>query len=63
MHGFRCQALVPLGLPSSPLEYLADGFPAQPVLHCQRGTRDIRVLVRIGDDFFVALANFFKRES
>jgi hypothetical protein len=29
MLGFRCQALISLSLPSSPLEYLADGFPAQ----------------------------------
>ena len=62
MLGFRCQALISLSLPSSPLEYLADGFPAQAVLH-QRGARDFRVLVRIGDNLFVALANLFKRES
>jgi hypothetical protein len=63
MHGSRYQALVSLGLPSIPLEYLADGFPAQAVLHCQAGARDFRVLARIGDDLFVALANLFKRES
>jgi hypothetical protein len=63
MHGFRCQALVPLGLASSALEYRADGFPAQAVLHCQGGTRDFGVLMRMGDDFVIALANLFKRES
>ena len=45
-----------LSLPSGPLEYLADGFPGQAVLHRQGGARDFRVLVRIGDDLFVAHA-------
>jgi hypothetical protein len=63
MQGFRCQALVSLGLPSTPIKDHADGFPAQAVLPSKGGIRDFRVLVRIGDYFFVALANLFKRES
>jgi hypothetical protein len=60
MQGVRCQALFLLGSPSATIEDEADGFPAQAVLHRKGGFRDFGVLVRIGDDFFVALANVFK---
>jgi hypothetical protein len=63
MVGFRCQALVSLGLLAAPIKDKANGFPTQAVLDPKGGVRDFRVLVRIGDDFFVALANLFKRES
>ena len=61
MYGFRCQALVSLGPLSTPIKDKADRFPVQAVLHPERGVRNFGVLVRIGDDFFVALANLFKR--
>jgi hypothetical protein len=63
MLGLRCQAQVSLGPPSIPFKDKSDVFPAQAVLRPKRGVRDFRVLVRIGNDFFVALANLFKRES
>jgi hypothetical protein len=63
MYGFRCQALVSLGPLSTPITAKADRFPVQAVLHPERGVRNFGVLVRIGDDFFVALANLFKRQS
>jgi hypothetical protein len=63
MYGFRCQALVSLGPLSTPIKDKADRFPVQAVLHPERGVRDFGVLVRIGDDFFVALANLLKRQS
>src|ERR1700733_15501787 len=63
MYGFRCQALVSLGPLSTPIKDKADRFPVQAVLHPERGVRNFGVLVRIGDDFFVALANLFKRQS
>jgi hypothetical protein len=63
MYGFRCQALVSLGPLSTPIKDKADRFPVQAVLHPERGVRNFGVLVRIGDDFSVALANLFKRQS
>jgi hypothetical protein len=63
MLGLRCQALVSLGPLSTPIKDLANGFPAQAVPRPKSGIRDFRMLVRIGDDFFVALANLFERES
>src|ERR1700733_15155183 len=63
MYGFRCQALVSLGPLSTPIKDKADRFPVQAVLHPERGVRNFGVLVRIGDDFFLALANLFKRQS
>jgi hypothetical protein len=63
MYAFRRQALVSLNLPSTPIKDLADALSAQAVLRRQGGARDFRVLARIGDDFFVALANLLKRES
>jgi hypothetical protein len=59
MLGLCCQALISLGPPSIPIKNEADSFPAYVVLRPEGGVRDFRVLVRIGDDLFVALANLF----
>jgi hypothetical protein len=63
VYGFRCQAQVSLGPLSTPIKDKSDRFPVQAVLHPERSVCDFGVLVRIGDDFFVALANLFKRKG
>jgi hypothetical protein len=63
MLGLCCQALVSLGPSSIPIKDIPDGFPAQAVFRPERGVRDFRMLARIGDDFFVALANLFERKG
>ena len=63
MMGLRCQALVSLVPLSTLIKDLANGFPAQAAPRPKGIIRDFRILVRIGDDFFVALANLFERES
>jgi hypothetical protein len=61
--GLCCQALVSFGPSSIPIKDSLDGFPTQPILRPERGVRDFRMLARIGDDFFVALANLFERKG